>query len=128
MDIFQKIAEERITEAISRGEFENLLGSGKPLNIEEDLYVPEDLRIAYKILKNGGCVPPELDLRKEIVSLKELINTIDDNKERLRKIRQLNFKLLKLNTIRKTPFYLDDFPEYEEKLLQRIIEKKDARE
>jgi len=111
MDIFQKIAEERISEAMEQGEFDNLPGSGKPLNLEEDLYIPDELRIAYKVLKNAGCLPPELELRKEIISLRKLLETINDNKERLRKIRELNFKLLKLNTIRKRPFYIDDLEE-----------------
>ncbi len=123
MDIFRKIAERKIQEAIEEGLFDDLPNKGKPLNIDDDSWLPEDLRIAYRVLKNANCLPPELELRKEIISLKELIDTLDDDKERLRRIRQLNFKLLKLNTMRKKPFYLDDFPEYEEKILDRFIER-----
>jgi hypothetical protein len=86
--------------------------------------VPEDLRIAYRVLKNAGCLPPEIELRKEILSLRELINTIDDDKERLRRIRQLNFNILKLNMMRKRPFDIDDLIEYEENILDRFINKK----
>jgi hypothetical protein len=122
MDIFQKIAEGKILEAMKRGEFDDLPNKGKPLNLEEDAYISEDVRIAYKILKNAGCLPPELELRKEIISLREIIDTLDDDKERLKRIRQLNFKLLKLDMMRKTPFNIDNFPEYEGKILKRFIE------
>ena len=115
MDIFARIAEQRIREAIENGEFEDLKGMGKPLDLGDESWIPEDLRMAYRILKNAGCLPAELELRKEVLNLRELINTIDDNKERIKKIRELNFKLLKLNELRKKPLHLDNFPEYEDK-------------
>lgn len=121
MDIFYKIAEKRIIEAMENGEFDNLEGKGKPLKIEDDPLIPEDLRIAYKFLKNAGCIPPELETRNEIINLHSLINTIDDDKERLRKIRELNFKLLKINLTRKKPLNFEDFPEYEGKLMDKLI-------
>ena len=121
MNIFAKIAEQRIREAIENGEFENLKGMGKPLDLGDESWIPEDLRMAYRILKNAGCLPAELELRKEVMNLRELIDTIDDNKERLKKIRELNFKLMKLNELRKKPLYLDNFPEYEDKFCKKII-------
>lgn len=120
MDIFAKIAERRIIEAIENGEFDNLEGVGKPINFEDETWIPEDLRMAYRILKNAGCIPPELELRNEVINLSALINTIDDDKERLKKIRELNFKILKLNIIRKKPFNLEDFPEYELKVADKL--------
>jgi len=122
MDIFAQIAEQRIREAIENGEFDNLKGMGKPLDLGDESWIPEDLRMAYRILKNAGCLPAELELRKEVLNLRELINTIDDNKERIKKIRELNFKLLKLNELRKKPLCLDDFPEYEEKFYKRMVD------
>ncbi len=121
MDIFQKIAEEKIREAMEQGLFDDLPNKGKPLKFEDESWVPEDLRLAYKILKNAGCIPPEMEMRKEIIDLKELLKTIDDDEERIRKIRELNFKLLKFNIGRKGPFYLEDFPEYEEKIIKKFI-------
>ena len=122
MEIFAKIAEQRIREAIERGEFDNLEGRGKPLDLRDESWVPEDLRMAYKILKNAGCLPAELELRKEVMNLRDLLHTIDDNQLRIRKIRELNFKLLKLNEMRKKPFHLDNFPEYEDKIYKKIID------
>lgn len=121
MDIFGKIAEERIREAIEQGLFDDLSNKGKPLKLEDYTWIPEDLRLAYKILKNAGYIPPEIELRKEIIDLKELLMTIDDDKERIKKIRELNFKLLKFNIAKKRPFYLEDFPEYEEKIIKKFI-------
>lgn len=110
-----------ILEAINRGDFENLACAGKPIKFENEAFVPEDLRMAYKILKNSDFLPPELELKKEIVSMKDMIDSLDDDKERLKKIRELNFKIMKLNMMRKKPFNFEDFPLYEEKLLQKTI-------
>lgn len=123
MDFFTRIAERRIQEAIDNGEFDNLEGKGKPIIFEDETWIPEDLRMAYRFLKNAGCIPPELEVRKEIINMKELINTIDDDKERLKRLRELNFKILKLNLLRKKPFNIEDFPEYEGKIIDKIIEK-----
>ena len=122
MDIFSKIAEQRIKEAIESGEFEDLENAGRPINFEDEAWVPEDLRGAYKMLKNSGCIPPELELRKEILSLRDLINTIDDDGERLRKIRELNFRLMKLGEMRKSPLNFERFPEYEKKIFEKLAE------
>ena len=121
MEFFYRIAERRILEAMENGEFNNLEGEGKPLNLYDDLWVPEDLRIAYHILKNAGCTPPELEARKEVVNLFSLMNTIDDDKERLKKLRELNFKLLKLNLNRKRPLNFEDFPDYEGKIVDKFL-------
>jgi hypothetical protein len=122
MDIFAKIAEQKIREAIENGEFDNLEGMGKPLEFSDESWIPEDLRMAYRVLKNAGCLPIELELRKEVTNLRDLISTIDDDQERLRKIRELNFKLLKLNELRKRPISLENFPEYEDKIFRKFID------
>jgi hypothetical protein len=121
MDFFSKIAERRIMEAIENGEFENLEGKGKPINFEDETWIPEDLRIAYRILKNAGCIPPELEFRNEVINMCTLMNTIDDDKERIKKLRELNFKLLKVNLLRKRPLTFEDFPEYECKVMDKLI-------
>ncbi len=120
MDFFSRIAERRIMEAIQNGEFDNLEGEGKPLVFEDETWIPEDLRMAYRFLKNAGCIPPELDARNEVINLCSLMNTIDDDKERLKKIRELNFRLLKFNLTRKKPLNFEDFPEYEGKIIDKF--------
>lgn len=66
------IAERKIAEAISRGELEDLPGQGRPLDLDDDALVPEDLRLAYRILKNAGFVPPEVQALNEIAELERL--------------------------------------------------------
>lgn len=121
MDVFIKIAEQRIREAVEKGEFDNLEGRGKPIVFEDETWIPEDLRPAYRILRNAGCLPQELELRKEVMNLRGLLETIDDDKERVKKIRELNFKLMKLNELRKRPLTLEEFPEYEEKIYDKFL-------
>lgn len=120
MEFFYRIAERRIIEAIANGEFDNLEGKGKPIDFEDETWIPEDLRMAYRILKNAGCIPPELEFRNEVVNMCSFMNTIDDDKERIKKLRELNFKLLKLNLTRKKPLNFEDFPEYEGKLVDKL--------
>jgi hypothetical protein len=122
LNIFSKIAEQRIRKAIENGAFDNLEGSGKPILLEDETWIPEDLRPVYRVLKNAGCIPPELELRKEVLSLGELIHTLDDDRARMKKIRELNFKLLKLNEMRKRPLDLDRLPEYEEKIVRKFTD------
>lgn len=120
MEFFAKLAERRILEAIENGEFENLEGKGKPIIFEDETWIPEDLRMAYRFLKNAGCVPSELEMRNEVINMCSLMNTLDDDKERIKKIRELNFKLLKLNMTRKKPLNFEDFPEYEAKMVDKL--------
>jgi hypothetical protein len=76
--------------------------------------------MAYRFLKNAGCIPPELEARNEVLNLFSVMSTLDDDKERLKKIRELNFKLLKLNMTRKKPLNFEDFPEYEGKCIDKL--------
>lgn len=96
---FERIVEAAIQEAISRGEFDNLPGRGKPIDLTEYFNTPEDVRVAQAILKNAGMVPAELELLQEIVVLKEMIPALtdEDQKAKYRKTlaeKQLQFNLL----------------------------------
>lgn len=118
MDAIARIAEERIARAMKEGLFDNLPNAGKPLDLSEDAWVPGELKLAYRMLKNAGFLPPEIELKKEILALRGLMETIDDDKERLKKLRELNFKLTKLNTMLNRPVYLE---EYEDRLMEKLI-------
>jgi len=99
MDIIGKIAEEKIREAIAKGEFDNLTGTGKPVKIEDLSCVPEELRAGYKLLKNAGILPEELELKKEIVSLEKLINCCCDAEEKTLLKRKLTEKTLRFDIL-----------------------------
>ena len=97
---FERIVEERIKKAQYQGIFENLPGAGKPLDFSDDRHIPEDLRLAYKILKNADCIPPELEIRKEILRTEDLLADMKDTAERYRILKKLNFLIMKLNASR----------------------------
>ncbi|WP_175074236.1 DUF1992 domain-containing protein [Terribacillus sp. AE2B 122] len=82
MDLISLLAEERIKQAEANGEFRNLPGAGKPLELEDLSGVPEDMRMSYKILKNAGYIPPEMELQKEIVALRDLLHVCTNDTER----------------------------------------------
>ncbi|MDL1956069.1 MAG: DUF1992 domain-containing protein [Candidatus Desulfofervidus auxilii] len=125
MWIFHKIAEKRIQEAMERGEFDNLEGKGKPLPREDDMeHVPPELRMAYKILKNAGCLPPELMLKKEIKELKDLLETMEDEKEIYLCCRRLNFLIMKLNMMRPTSPLLEEGQVYYKKIVYRMAKRR----
>ncbi len=128
MNIFTRIAEERIAESMRNGEFENLEGAGKPLRLEDDSMVPEDLRMAYKILKNAGFVPPEVIEKKEIATMMDLLEGAVDEQERYRQIQKLNLMITQSNMRRSRPVTLDKEQTYYEKIVSLVsvnVKKKD---
>ncbi len=117
---FQRIVEERIQKAQREGVFENLIGSGKPLVFEDDRFIPEELRLAFKILKNAGCVPPEIEIKKEIHSTEELLAGMGETAEKYHTLKKLNFLILKLNAMRNSPVVFEVPQQYQEKLAERF--------
>ena len=101
MNLLDQIAETRIQEAIQRGEFHNLPGEGKPLLLDDDSAIPEELRVAYRILKNAGFLPPELQLRKEAREAEQLLQQLPES-ERSRARARLELLQLRLAASRGT--------------------------
>jgi hypothetical protein len=73
MDFLDRIAEQRIADAVQAGAFDDLPGAGRPLDLGDDLLVPEELRAAYRILRNAGYLPPEVEARREAANLRALL-------------------------------------------------------
>jgi hypothetical protein len=121
MDPLTAIAERRIQEAIERGEFDDLPGKGKPLDLgEDDRTVPPELRMAYRMLKNAGMLPPEVELHKEILRLVDLLDAIHDEEGRRERRRELDYKLMKLNMMRRRPINLEALPEYRDRVEEKL--------
>lgn len=74
MNLLDQLAEQRIQEALARGEFTDLPGRGQPLELSDDRLIAPELRTAYRLLKNAGCLPPELELRKQVRDLQDLLD------------------------------------------------------
>ncbi len=96
MGLLQQLAEARIREAIEAGELDDLAGRGQPLKLDDDRLVPEELRAGYRLLKNAGCLPPELVLRREIASVRELLAAARCDTERHRAERRLELLTMQL--------------------------------
>lgn len=87
--LLEALAEARIEKAIAQGALDNLPGSGRPLELDDDRFVPEGLRAAYRLLKNAGFVPPEVEARHEAALLVALLATLDDDAARRRTLVKL---------------------------------------
>ena len=88
--MFDLIAERKIAEALARGELDNLPGEGRPLELDDDALIPEDLRAAYRILKNAGFVPPEVQALNDIATLERFVNQQEaDAAARAKAVRKL---------------------------------------
>lgn len=126
MYLFQRLAEQRIQEAAEEGAFEDLPGQGEPLELEDDSLVPEELRTAYRMLKNSGHLPPELEANREIREIEDLLERVDDPVEQRRARARLEVLVerTRLAGGRRTPLSTEQ--SYRERILQRLSGEKDG--
>lgn len=87
---FEQIAERKIVRAIERGEFENLKGRGLPIHLDDDVHVPKELRIGFRILKNAGISPGEVQVLNEINKLKQEVKLTEDKNYKQLLIHQIS--------------------------------------
>ena len=119
MDAISIIAEQRIREACERGAFDSLPGAGKPLELE-------DLRMAYKLLKNAGYVPEEVLDRKEAQSIVDALEKCGDEQEKVRQMKKLEVVIARIKARHPNAPVLGDGSPYYERVVSRItVNKKD---
>jgi uncharacterized protein YutE (UPF0331/DUF86 family) len=94
---FQKNIDEKIKEAIAKGEFDNLPGKGKPLDLGAYFAAPEDLRMGYSILKSAEIIPEEMELLKQIEGLKKSLDSCTSQIEKKAIQKQLSEKITSFN-------------------------------
>ncbi|MGW6148649.1 DnaJ family domain-containing protein [Bacillus mycoides] len=99
MDVFLNIAEEKIRQAIRNGDLDHIPGKGKPLQLEDLSMVHPELRMSYKILKNAGMIPPEMELQKDILKIEDLIACCYDEVERKELQEELTAKTLRFQQV-----------------------------
>lgn len=122
MWLLDQWAERHITDAQRKGEFDNLPGQGEPLILDDDSTVPEALRSGYRLLKNAGCLPPELEQRKQAVELADLLKGIRREDERYQELsRRLALMELKLQQAGLSTDFLRG--DYADKLMSKINEE-----
>ena len=95
-----KIIDEKFQKAIKDGQFDNLEGTGEPLDLDYLQDVPEEFRMAYTILKNANVIPPEMELRKEIAELEKMIEDTVEEEERIILQKKLSIKIAEYAIIR----------------------------
>lgn len=120
MFLIDQLAEARINEAMERGDFDDLEGSGRPLALDDDLLVPEELRVACRILKNAGYLPPELELRREISELGQLMQCVQRAEARAAAGKRLRALMLRLSLLRGCEVDLHSEADYFGKLAARF--------
>jgi hypothetical protein len=86
---FEDLIEMKIKKAMAEGEFDNLAGKGKPLDLKKYYDMPEHLRTAYQIIKNSGYVPEEVRLKKEMETLKEMVKDCRSEEEKHKLMKEL---------------------------------------
>jgi hypothetical protein len=89
---FDRIVEAILKEALERGEFDNLPGKGKPIDLTEYFETPEEVRLANSVLKNAGMTSREVDLLKEIAELKQILAALLDEKKKQEIEKQIQQK------------------------------------
>ncbi len=115
-----RIAEQRIAKAIEDGTLKTDGWKNKPLPLDSDSFVPEDLKMAYKILKNSGYVPPEIELRKEIQNLEDLIVKTEDSHQRVKQMKKLDVLIRKIDARRSRASSIEHDEAYYRKIVERI--------
>ncbi len=97
MWLIDQMAERHIQDALQKGELSGLPGEGKPLMLDDDSQVPAELRSAYRLLKNSGYLPPELESRREALELVDLLQQLDPEDHQAaeyhKRLRVLELKL-----------------------------------
>ena len=116
----ERIAEQRIEEAQRKGEFENLAGKGKPLELADYSSLPEDLRMAYHLLKNANVLPPDAELLKDIHILEDLLKHVEDEGERKSLAKSLQWKLIRLDLLKRRSMNLGSVRTYGRKLIEKF--------
>jgi len=116
----ERLAEQRILEAQRKGEFNDLAGKGKPLELADHSEVPEDLRMAYHVLKNAHVLPPEAELMKDIRILEDLLKHVEDDGERKSLAKSLQWKMIRLDILKRRSMNLTSVRDYSRKLIAKL--------
>lgn len=123
LSYFARIVEERIREAQQAGAFDDLPGKGKPIVLEDLSTVPEDLRMAYHIMKNAHVLPPEAELQKEIHTLQDLLKYIEEDGERKALVKEIEWKMIRLDLLKRRSFSWQTSRFYGRKLVRKFLHR-----
>ncbi len=112
------LVEKHVREAQANGVFDNLPGAGAPLKLDDDAMVPEELRAAYRILKNSGYVPPEVEALRDLREIELMLENTRDEAERNTLIGKFNVLLARAGAMRGRHFAVDS--DYFQKVAEKL--------
>jgi hypothetical protein len=118
--LIERLAEQRILEAQRKGVFDDLAGKGQPLELVDHSEVPEDLRMAYHVLKNAHVLPPEAELMKDIRILEDLLKHVEDDGERKSLAKSLQWKMIRLDILKRRSMNLASVRDYSRKIVAKL--------
>lgn len=82
---------------MEHGEFDNLPGKGRPIDLSEYFETPEEVRVAQSVLKGAGMTAREVDLLREIAELKQILPAVLDDKKKQEIEKQIRQKQMEFN-------------------------------
>ncbi len=112
------MAESRIAAAFERGEFDDLPGQGRPLDLDDDRHITPELRVPYRILKNAGYIPPEINLHREIKDVEQLLASSGDTGVRGSALRRLTALRIQIEQQRQRPLNLQTEQSYYQEVIK----------
>ena len=121
MLIFEKIAEEKIKDWIEKEDFSKNKFYGKKVDNTDYFKVPETLRIAYHILKNANVLPKELQLKSEIIKLRDMLEEITDEDEFIKKLRKFQNLIIEYNIVSLKKITIKNQEFYTKKLMKKLL-------
>ena len=121
MKLLDALVEQRIAAAAARGEFDDLPGAGAPQELDDDLLVPEEVRVANRILKNAGFVPPAVEQLRSLRHLQDVLNAAGDQAARCRLQAKLLALDMALESLRGEPTVVPR--EYCRRIAERLSER-----
>src|SRR5580704_15216362 len=124
MKLLDALVEQRISAAAARGEFDHLPGAGTPLHFDDDALVPEEVRVANRILKNAGFVPPAVEQLRALRDLQNELNAVSDRAARCRTQAKMLALDMALESLRGGPMVVPR--EYCRRIAERLSERTSA--
>jgi hypothetical protein len=119
-----KMVEERIRKAQAEGGFDHLPGAGKPLNLDDDLLIPEELRMICRVLKNSRYVPPDVEALRELRQLEAIVASDALEHDRTVARRRMELLLFKLEQSGLARVAQAAWDQYAEKVAARMAGEK----
>lgn len=121
MRLLDALVEQRIAAAAARGEFDDLPGTGAPQALDDDLLVPEEVRVANRILKNAGFVPPAVEQLRALRNLHDEVQAVSDRAAQCRLQAKILALDMALESLRGGPMVMPR--DYCRRIAERLCER-----